>query len=100
MSLTSYRAAPPRAKRIRLFRMSRLRHREAMADCAGAKPKVLSPVRDAPLAFPRHSFCSANDEGSLWATLWNWPGAVVFVSEKIVFLGATNPFDLRFGHCL
>ena len=38
MSLTSYRAAPPRAKRIRLCRMSRLRHRFAMTDCAGAKP--------------------------------------------------------------
>ena len=36
MSLTSYRAAPPRAKRKSLWDLSRLRHRVAMADCAGA----------------------------------------------------------------
>ena len=48
----------------------------------------LSPVRRAPdqdLWANLISFVSANDEGSLWATLWYWPGAVSFRNEKIVF---------------
>ena len=38
MSLTSYRAAPPRAKRKSLWDLSRLRHSLAVMHTAGANP--------------------------------------------------------------
>lgn len=87
MSLTSYRAAPPRAKRKPLGGLSRLLHREAVKRIAGAnsRRRFVSCKGRTGTRSVSHPliWCSAKQKGRFASGPWDRPGAVSFRVEKI-----------------